>query len=181
MSSSEPTVLFERLDNVFELLSRDKCVFTCFSAGSPLTSRTAVSSSTRACKSWNMAGLTPVIVFARVLFSRNVLLMTVAVSAGVIVAGDVVPGKQRPRKFAAQRAKKQLATSFCFPLPSRLQVLCALWLLYRPIATDSHLHGRNCVVYLVTCLPTEVQVRRDASIHNTRSHATCHFRVQRIS
>lgn len=53
------TVLFERLNDVFQLLSRYECVFTCsLLAGQPLTSRTAVSSSTRAWRSWKMAGST---------------------------------------------------------------------------------------------------------------------------
>jgi hypothetical protein len=51
-------VLLERLDDVFQLLSRGECVFTCAAAGVALTSRTAVSSSTRAWRSWKMAGST---------------------------------------------------------------------------------------------------------------------------
>jgi hypothetical protein len=45
----------------------------------------------------------------------NVSTVMVGVSVGETVASDVVPRKQRPRKFAAQRANKQLATSSCFP------------------------------------------------------------------
>jgi hypothetical protein len=56
------TLLLERLDDVFEFLSRGECVFTCRAAGPHLTSRTAASSSMRAWRSWKMAGLTPVMV-----------------------------------------------------------------------------------------------------------------------